>query len=410
MPDTVGSLGRGIGQPDLSGHNQRVVIDAIRRAGEGGISRVEITIATGLSPQTVTNVTQRLLTNGLVTEAGQRASGPGRPRTQLRLNPDGAYAFGVHIDPLVVDVLLMDWTGTIRGRRELPTPDDEDPRTTLTDVAESMDSLASTAVVPRARVKGVGIATPGPISQATQSLVDPPLMRQWHGAPVGSIITELTGFSSTLTKDVTACAMGELWTRSPDDHASFLFCYVGTGVGVAATIEGIPHRGVTGNAGEVGPRPASAPPEPCRVCSNLHPGLASAPSYWARVGISRGLLPEFSSSQPHPRHVARATAELATIARAGDFEAQQIFADAGGAISRIISSTTDLLDLDEVVLGGPYWDEVGDLLLPSLIQHVQHDPVLSSVRPVTLRSCLHRRDASAIGAASGALQQFSHPL
>ena len=32
-------------------------------------------------------------------EAGKSGSGPGKPRTILRINPSGRYAIGVHLDP-----------------------------------------------------------------------------------------------------------------------------------------------------------------------------------------------------------------------------------------------------------------------------------------------------------------------
>ena len=77
-----------------------------------GLSRVEIAEQTGLSAQTVSNVSRRLLDAGIIRVAGIRIRGVGKPRTLLQLYPSGHYAVGVHIDPAVITM----WCSTSTGR------------------------------------------------------------------------------------------------------------------------------------------------------------------------------------------------------------------------------------------------------------------------------------------------------
>ena len=79
---------RGTNLPKMGNYNQAVILDSIRRSEEG-LSRVELTGSAGLAAQTVSNICRRLLDTGLIIEAGKEASGPGKPRTILRLNPRG---------------------------------------------------------------------------------------------------------------------------------------------------------------------------------------------------------------------------------------------------------------------------------------------------------------------------------
>ena len=90
--------------------NLTVILDAVRRAG-GGLSRVELAQIVGLSPQTISNISRRLLDQNLIVEAGKEGSGPGKPRTILRLNPGGMYALGVHLDPAVTTLVVLDLVG-----------------------------------------------------------------------------------------------------------------------------------------------------------------------------------------------------------------------------------------------------------------------------------------------------------
>ena len=68
----------------LRGHNAALVLDLLRTAGEDGISRLELADRTGLTPHAVSKITARLREDGLVVEAGRRASTGGKPRTVLR--------------------------------------------------------------------------------------------------------------------------------------------------------------------------------------------------------------------------------------------------------------------------------------------------------------------------------------
>ena len=53
--------------------NLTVILDAIRRTS-GGLSRVELAQIVGLSPQTISNISRRLLDQNLIVEAGKEGN------------------------------------------------------------------------------------------------------------------------------------------------------------------------------------------------------------------------------------------------------------------------------------------------------------------------------------------------
>src|SRR3954468_8799970 len=93
---TRSGMPRGTNLPALGGYNQTLILDLVRRSREG-ISRVELAEQTGLSAQTISNVSRRLLDDGLIREGGKQIAGPGKPRTILHLEPTARYAVGVHL-------------------------------------------------------------------------------------------------------------------------------------------------------------------------------------------------------------------------------------------------------------------------------------------------------------------------
>ncbi|MEU1294946.1 ROK family protein [Streptomyces sp. NPDC005840] len=104
----------------MRSHNTALVLDLLRAAGAGGVSRLELAERTGLTPQAVSKITARLREEGLAAEAGHRASTGGKPRTLLRLVPEAGHAVGVHLDRDGVRTVLADLSGTVVADRWAP--------------------------------------------------------------------------------------------------------------------------------------------------------------------------------------------------------------------------------------------------------------------------------------------------
>lgn len=109
------TIRRGTNLPRMGDFNESVVLDAIRRH-PAGLSRVELAQATGLSAQTVSNITRRLLDRGVARESGKHNTGSGKPRTLLEIVPTSRYAVGVHLDPAVITCVLVDLLAETRNR------------------------------------------------------------------------------------------------------------------------------------------------------------------------------------------------------------------------------------------------------------------------------------------------------
>ena len=157
--DDSGSTRRGTNLPRMGDFNQSVVLEAIRRSVTG-LSRIELAEVTGLSAQTVTNITRRLIELGLIVEAGRTISGPGKPRTILRLNPSRRFAVGVHLDPAVLTLVLLDLAGDVVAQTRLRTPTGS-AKQIIAAITERVEGLVSDSGVDRTLIAGMGIASPG---------------------------------------------------------------------------------------------------------------------------------------------------------------------------------------------------------------------------------------------------------
>src|SRR3954465_3656849 len=151
---------RGTNLGRLGGYNQAVILDAIRRAHEG-VARVELVEMTGLSPQTISNVVRRLVDEGMVREDRKAVSGPGKPRTLLKLEVSSRFAIGIHLDPALMTLVMLNLDGKVvaSGRHEMVAV--AQPDRTVEAMADRVRELVEDAGVAREKILGIGVAAPG---------------------------------------------------------------------------------------------------------------------------------------------------------------------------------------------------------------------------------------------------------
>ncbi|MEV8125201.1 ROK family transcriptional regulator [Streptomyces sp. NPDC085944] len=148
------SAGDGANLLALRSHNTALVLDLLRGAGAGGISRLELAEQTGLTPQAVSKITARLRGEGLAAEAGRRASTGGKPRTVLRLVPGAGHAVGVHLDRDELRAVLVDLDGTVVAERRAPLDLGAGAETVLEGVVRAAEELVAEVLGPPAAGPG----------------------------------------------------------------------------------------------------------------------------------------------------------------------------------------------------------------------------------------------------------------
>ncbi|MBA8988999.1 putative NBD/HSP70 family sugar kinase [Curtobacterium pusillum] len=390
---------RGANLPSIGGFNRTVVLDAVRRSPDG-LSRVELASRTGLSAQTVSNVTRFLIEAGMIAESGTIVSGRGKPRTILRLEAGSRYAVGVHVDPAVVTYVLLDLAGTVVASTTTSTPTADDPSEVVRTIGTAIDGLITEAQVDVDAVLGVGIASPGPIDVDAGVVLDPPFLPRWRDVPLRDALAEATGYPVLLEKDVTAAAVGEMFLAGESSARNFAFVYFGTGFGVGLVIDHEPVRGVGSNAGDAGHimvDQGALAGTPDAAGSRGEVGAAVAPDRLVQIARSRGL-----SLGGDPRDVAavdRAWDALAEAIDAGDPVAVGLAAEAGTVMGRAVVLIVNLLDIDRVVFGGPFWSRIASAALPAARQAIVDSPLLVPKHPVVVDESGRGADVAAVGAA-----------
>ncbi|MFT3797929.1 ROK family transcriptional regulator [Microbacterium sp.] len=384
---------RGSNLPAVGSYNQTLVLDLIRRSPEG-LSRVELAERTGLSPQTLSNVTRRLTNEGLILEAGKVISGPGKPRTLLALDPRSRYAIGVHLDPSVDTIMIVDMSGRVIAQAEHPPGQTQDATRLVAAMAGAVRAIVDRAGIDTDRILGIGVAAPGPVDTASGRLLDPPLLPAWHGVDLTARLLDETGMPTVLEKDVTAAVVGEQWLAYGDEPGDTLFFYYGAGIGAGLTQSGLPVRGRTGNAGDIAHLGVDADGPRCECGARGCLGTSLEPDELLReAGLLEGA-DRPGSADPRP-----ALDRLRGLAEDGEPRAVAALEQAARRLARGLVQINNLLDVDMAVIGGPVWVRLAPVLRDPLRAALARDTAVRTTGPLRLRDSRGGTDAAAVGAA-----------
>ena len=97
--------------------NERIVLQAIRL--HGALPKADVARLTRLSTQTASVIINGLLKDGLVAKQERVRGRIGQPSVPIALNPDGAFSLGIKVGRRSLDVLAMDFVGSVRYREVL---------------------------------------------------------------------------------------------------------------------------------------------------------------------------------------------------------------------------------------------------------------------------------------------------
>ncbi|WP_328581172.1 ROK family protein [Streptomyces sp. NBC_00370] len=386
----------GVNQIDLGSFNECVVIETVRLSGT--ITRGEIAHRTGLTQQSVSRIARSLLDRGILIEDAQRRATSGKPRTPVRLSGTAAHALGIHIDPELLTAVVIDLDGAIVCTRTRPVTADINPAEFVDRVAalgrEALDEARG--AVRADGFLGIGVAVPGPVDIASGTVLGPPLMSAWGDLPLLYLLKDHFPCPVIMEKDCIAAAAGERWIGRDRRARDFAYLYLGTGVGTGLYLNGDIYRGISANAGEFGQLCAIAMG---RVGEDGRPEMmpeCNPPVSVPDFAVRRGMRPAPSAAGSTAAYLA-----VGEAAAAGDPAAAGAVREVARAVGRGALGMIDLLDIDLIVLGGPFFTpDVADFYLAEIGRTVNEFPTARRLRRVEVEPSLLSAEAAAVGAAS----------
>jgi predicted NBD/HSP70 family sugar kinase len=371
---------RGSSQGGMRQYNERVVLQAIRLNGR--LPGAEIARLTRLTAQSISLITKRLLEDELLIKETPQRGKVGQPSVPLALNPDGAFAIGVKIGRRSLDILLVDFTCTVRERWNL-SYDFADPEQILTHLADCLAKIKA-RLSPHLweRVQGIGIAAPLHIGGWQQILgLDTEVVARWERFQLKTEIAALTGLPVQSIKDTTAACVAELVAGRGRDVRNFIYVFVDTFIGGGLVLDSHLHIGKHGNAGAIG---------------SLALGITGSAN-------SPQLLNVASLYKLESRFIAAGLDGRATSderAASPDYwpHTQAWIAETAPPIAFAMLNSSCLLDLEGVILDGCFCSAVKEALIQAVVTSMQDFNWEGVVPPQVLAGTIGS-DARALGGA-----------
>ena len=247
---------------------------------------------------------------------------------------------------------------------ELPSLVREGPDKAITALVDSFDKVLTMTGVPRAKVRAVGLDTPGPASAdgvlATGGATNfghP----DWSRFNIRAALEDRLGIPVLYNNDGNAAALYAHHMRhGPQAQSrSSVSAIVGTGFGGGVIQDGHIVKGAVGMAGELGhmPIPMAGLLEPGQPAPSCACGQdADAESIASLTGITRNLLPYWLSRFPGHElaqvDIAKGAKLVRGYAERGDPLALEIFRQQATAIGRVFSIAAKFTDPDTYFVGG----------------------------------------------------------
>jgi glucokinase len=270
---------------------------------------------------------------------------------------------GVDIGGTKLAVGVTDLDGRILAEKRQPTDVKRGPDAVVSDIAAMVRATVADAGGAITDLTFLGVASPGPLSQARGVILSTPNMPGWENYPLIERLQSEFGCRTVLENDANAACLGEALFGAGVGHRFVAYFTISTGIGGGFVQDGRVLHGKDGNAAEFGHQ--IIVPFDGAVCGCGKPGHLEA--YGNGKSIVRRTLKALESGETStildyvPQGAQLSTRELADAANAGDALANRIWDETGAYIAVGIVNVIHMFNPGVVVLGGGITN-VGDLL------------------------------------------------
>ncbi len=332
-------------------HNRTVVLDLVRRSGP--LARSDVARRTSLAKPTVTTIVEGLIDDGLLFEMGTASNTGGRPSTLLDFNARNDAYFGIHVGVDTTTVAVADGRGDIVARRSRPSAV-SDPRKSVEHVRRLASAALTDAQLAADAVRHATVVVPGLVDRATGVCKLAPNLG-WRDVDVVTRFGRSLGVPVSAWNSTQASALAESRHGAATGVRTFVWIYVGSGVGSAIVHDGQLIPGARGFAGEIGHCRVVDDGPRCHCgkhgCLEVFTSARAISDQAGRAGVLRA-----------GTHRSLAVDEIIAAAHAGDRSAIRVFDDAGHLLGLGASYLVSILNPELVVVGGEA-AAAGDLLL-----------------------------------------------
>jgi len=382
----------GARQDMLRRHNLGLVLREVLEASVPP-SRADVAARTGLTRATVSALVDRLISAGMLAQLPPATSRrAGRPAVPLVAAGGTFAAIGLEINVSYLGGRAVDLSGqTLTEHLEVHDFHQSSPSEALDLLASMARDMFESVTASGVCVIGAGIALPGIVDHESGTLRLAPNLG-WRDVELADVLTR-SPFASLNVVELANEANLAAWTEArahPEPRPSFLYVSGEVGIGGGLVYEGQVFEGQRGWSGELGHTTVKpdGPACPCgsRGCLERYAGRDA-------VMTAAGLDP--------------LTPVEGLLARLedGSVRARRAVDRAGWALGVALANALNLVDIDEVVLGG-FYAPLTERLTPAVTEQLQMRVLSAAWSRPQVRPVASGQQAAMTGAALSVLRML----
>jgi glucokinase len=308
------------------------------------------------------------------------------------------YAIGVDLGATSIKLGLVSQQGKIIKKTAVETKAEDGPGSVIAQIKYGINILLHNN---KFKLHGIGIGSPGIVSQNSGIVENPPNIPGWKKINLGKIIKKEFKTKVHIDNDANAAAIGEMIFGAGKNIDSFIMITLGTGVGGGIVFNRKIFRGEHGGAGEVGHITIDYNGEKCNCGSYGCIEAYAGNSYLIRrVKDELNNYPDSMIWDLISKNPDNLTPKIIdTAAVKGDDFAKLVIHNLGYFLGAAFSSVSNLLDISTFIIGGGVAG-FGDPLFKT-IKEIMAQRVLTPLRPkIKIIPARLKNDAGIKGASS----------
>lgn len=324
------------------------VFERVRAAGL--IPRVQVAKDLGVSPASVTTLTQELIEAGLIEEVAAPRDGDqgrGRPAVALGVRAEAHRVAGMKLSDREHTAVIVDFAGNLIASDTIPRRPGAMETAVLLDATEALlDRVCAKAGLARAELSAVGLGLPGFVDCAGGVVLWSPVLLE-RGVPLAAAASARLGLMVKIDNDANLVTLAELWFGAGRGLADFAVVTIEHGVGMGFVLNHRIYRGAQGLGMELGHTKVQLDGALCR-CGQR--GCLEA--YVADYALTREATTALNWSHKEGQPTGVLLESLYDHAKAGNTAARSIFRRAGRYLAVGLSNVINLFDPALIILSG----------------------------------------------------------
>lgn len=344
--------------PSLRQYNQHAVLQLIFE--KQTTSRAEISKLLHMSKPAVTDNLLPLLKLGIVRETGEgpAAKNGGRKPIILQFNPDYKHIAAIDLNFKNPIFSLGNLNGDIINQFTLNIPENISCETRISLVKNAIATLLDSGGTEPENLAYIMISMPGIIRNDKNAPIYNPQYKPWFDCNFSHTLEEEFRVMTLIRNDVKMATMGEFYFGAGRGHKNLFYISCGIGLGSAFILNSRLHEGLHQASGGI-------------------ERFLSSSSIYGNINLEElvsidGLIKRLDASRRKDVQVSGNTVcninEFDAVVKAyrdQDAGVCEIVRETGEILGYNISNICNLLDIDQVILGGEYL-VFQDSLIPTI--------------------------------------------